>query len=99
FLDRIADVLLLIDSKLNQVRTVIDAAGISIDQSVDALFAVQFAGMGEFVLQLLDAIGGEGDEQLDPLRSGFRITNLVRFGLRQIVLLLGQSRRDGGSES
>ena len=88
-LDGVADVLLLVDAEFDQVGCVVDAPGVSIDQGIEPVGAMQaVARVRQLVLQFLEAVAGERNEQLDSIGRGVRIADLFGFGVAQVILLL-----------
>ena len=77
------NVLLLIDAQIDEIGGVVNAARIAVDQGVEPVGAMQaVAGVRQFVLELLDAIAGEGDEELDALVGRIRVADFVGFSVR-----------------
>src|SRR5690242_5009885 len=80
------NVFLLLLRQVNLVRTIVHAARISVQKAIENLAASRFRYFAvQFVIELFQSVLGEGYIQFYSLRRSICATNLVRFGVAEIV--------------
>ena len=92
--DAFANVLLLLDAQLDEVRGIIDAADVGVQKRIDHLHMPIVRGMFQFVLKLLDAVIRERKEERDALVGRFGFADLVSLERGKIVFLRLRSCRE-----